>query len=312
MRLNLASRKEEAHDDAVWAATWAAGGTGVLSGSVDETVKMWTLGQSDTPALDHLHTWSGHTLGVVSIDVEPRGEFAASSSLDSFIRIWNIQDHSTKAVLETAPSETWQVKLQQAEDRLLIAAAGGSSNKIVIYNVDEAKAVQELKLPPVDDKRKKETFVLSLAYSPDGTRIACGCMDGIVVVFDVSTTKIAALLEGHFKPVRSIAFTPDGKQLITACDDMHSHTYDLTGGAVSAAYSGHASWVLSVTCHPDGTTFATGSSDSKVKLWDLRAQTCLQTVTDHSDQVWGVAFNEKGNRLASVSDDKSVAVYTYS
>lgn len=288
MRLNLASRKEEAHDDAVWAATWAAGGTGVLSGSVDETVKMWTLGQSDTPALDHLHTWSGHTLGVVSIDVEPRGEFAASSSLDSFIRIWNIQDHSTKAVLETAPSETWQVKLQQAEDRLLIAAAGGSSNKIVIYNVDEAKAVQELKLPPVrsliphtsvwtvclpqlllplhfhvhlptlccniaaclpglqthkcqtyasaalcgklpaivlhtcchqsgaylckrlqvDDKRKKETFVLSLAYSPDGTRIACGCMDGIVVVFDVSTTKIAALLEGHFKPVRSIAFTP--------------------------------------------------------------------------------------------------------
>ena len=60
----------------------------------------------------------------------------------------------------------------------------------------------------VDDKRKKDTFVLSLAYSPDGSRIACGCMDGIVAVFDVSTGKLVSVLEGHFKPVRSVAFTP--------------------------------------------------------------------------------------------------------
>ena len=60
----------------------------------------------------------------------------------------------------------------------------------------------------VDDKRKKDTFVLSLAYSPDGQQIACGCMDGIVAIFDVNTGKLTNVLEGHFKPVRSISFTP--------------------------------------------------------------------------------------------------------
>lgn len=34
------------------------------------------------------------------------------------------------------------------------------------------------------------SFVLSLAYSPDGRRLACGTMDGTVAVFDVATAKL--------------------------------------------------------------------------------------------------------------------------
>jgi WD repeat-containing protein 61 len=50
--------------------------------------------------------------------------------------------------------------------------------------------------------------VLSVAYSPDGRRLACGCMDGVVAVFDVDSGKLLHALEGHFKPVRSLVFTP--------------------------------------------------------------------------------------------------------
>ncbi|KAK9796627.1 hypothetical protein WJX73_003482 [Symbiochloris irregularis] len=310
MRLALTSRKEDAHDDAVWSATWNNNNNSIISGSVDESVKNWSIGSSDAPALDNLHTWTGHTLGVVSVDVDSTGQTAVSSSLDSFIRVWGIESHDTVAVIETAPSETWQVKFHPNADKQLVAAAGGSSNQIMIYSMD-ADVVQTLQLPPVDASRKKETFVLSLAYSPDGQRMACGCMDGIVAMFDVETGKLLTSMEGHFKPVRSLAFTPDSRQLLTGCDDMHTQAYDVANGAVSASFSGHASWVLSVTCHPDGTAFATGSSDSQVKLWDLRAQTCLQTLTDHTDQVWGVSFNKAGTHLASVSDDKSLAVYSY-
>ena len=166
MRLNLTSRKEEAHDDAVWAATWVPESDSIISGSVDESVKMWSVGDSDTPALDNQHTWTGHTLGVVSVDVDPSGEYAASSSLDSFIRVWNVQDHSTKSVIETAPSETWQVRLHPSADQLLVAAAGGSSNKIFIYGTDEAKAVQQLDLPPVSSPLLTNAWSFAtIAYS---------------------------------------------------------------------------------------------------------------------------------------------------
>jgi WD repeat-containing protein 61 len=58
--------------------------------------------------------------------------------------------------------------------------------------------------------------VLSVAFSPDGDKIACGCMDGSVCVFDVSTKQVTADLVGHFKPVRSVVFTPGA--LISASD----------------------------------------------------------------------------------------------
>ncbi len=41
--------------------------------------------------VENSHTYTSHTLGVVSVTVDPTGTFAASSALDSFIRVWNLQ-----------------------------------------------------------------------------------------------------------------------------------------------------------------------------------------------------------------------------
>ena len=59
-----------------------------------------------------------------------------------------------------------------------------------------------------DEKQKREKFVLSVAFSPDGKRLACGVMDGTVVVFDVPSSKLMHTLTGHHKPVRDVCFTP--------------------------------------------------------------------------------------------------------
>ena len=58
------------------------------------------------------------------------------------------------------------------------------------------------------DRHKRDRFVLSVAYSPDGLKLACGVMDGTVAVYDVTTSKQLGVLEGHHKPVRSLCFTP--------------------------------------------------------------------------------------------------------
>jgi WD40 repeat protein len=63
-------------------------------------------------------------------------------------------------------------------------------------------------IPQGEDNFKKERFVLSVAYSPDGKRLACGSMDGTVGVFDTTSGKLLHTLDGHFKPVRALTFTP--------------------------------------------------------------------------------------------------------
>jgi WD40 repeat protein len=59
-----------------------------------------------------------------------------------------------------------------------------------------------------EDKSRRERFVLSVAHSPDGQRLACGAMDGTVCVFDTTTGAVVSSMQGHFKPVRSLTFMP--------------------------------------------------------------------------------------------------------
>ena len=60
----------------------------------------------------------------------------------------------------------------------------------------------------VEDRKKKDAFALSIAFSPDGRLLACGGMSGGVGLFDAETGKLIGMLEGHYKPVRSLVFTP--------------------------------------------------------------------------------------------------------
>ena len=83
--------------------------------------------------------------------IDGSGTYAASSALDSFIRVWNLEETSTKAVMETPPSETWQICFHPTADTLTIAAAGGSSNSVALWNCDTAQKAEQdlLKIPGV-------------------------------------------------------------------------------------------------------------------------------------------------------------------
>lgn len=50
---------------------------------------------------------AGHSLGVVAVAAHPAGTIAASTSLDSFVRVFDIDTNATVATLETPPSEAW-------------------------------------------------------------------------------------------------------------------------------------------------------------------------------------------------------------
>ena len=59
------------------------------------------------------------------------------------------QDNSTKAVIETPPSETWQIKFHPASDSLILAAAGGSSSKVALWSGEDAQSKAHLGIPAV-------------------------------------------------------------------------------------------------------------------------------------------------------------------
>ncbi|CAH9101833.1 unnamed protein product [Cuscuta epithymum] len=325
MKLASLDSIQNAHDDSIWAATWVRPNDGapplLITGGLDETVRLW-----DSDKFTRVRTNTGHCLGVVSVAAHPTRRIAASASIDSFVRVFDVDSNVTIATLEAPPSEVWQLSFNPEGSAL--AAAGGGSLSIKLWDTTNWQHIFDLSIPRSEvskpqtaEKSSTKKFVLSVAWSPDGRLIACGSMDGTISVFDVSRAKFLHFLEGHCMPVRSLVFSPslhDSRMLFSASDDGHVHVYDALGKALIMPLSGHSSWVLSVDVSPDGGAIATGSSDKSVRLWDLKMRAASQIMTTHSDQVWGVAFGPSGKTdrgscmLASVSDDKSIAFYLYS
>jgi WD40 repeat protein len=139
--------------------------------------------------------------------------------------------------------------------------------------------------------------VSSVAFSPDGTRLASGSYDCTVKVWDAHSGQCLQTLEGHSDPVSSVAFSPDGTRLASGSYDCTVKVWDAHSGQCLQTLEGHGDSVTSVAFSPDGTRLASGSYDSIVKVWDAHSGQCLQTLEGHDDFVTSVAFSPDGTYL---------------
>ena len=68
-------------------------------------------------------------------------------------------------------------------------------------------------------------WVLSVAWSPDGTKLASGSRDKTVRIWEAATGKQLWQLRGHTDVVRSVCFSSDGKEL-SGSDDSTVRNWD--------------------------------------------------------------------------------------
>ncbi|VEN50255.1 unnamed protein product, partial [Callosobruchus maculatus] len=317
-------KKENAHDESIWSCAWGRYSGEkkkkndddhqddksrdsimsdeppidyIVTGGVDDLVKVWEL-QDDRLILKH--NLEGHSLGVVSVAISNNGKMCASSSLDSSMRIWDLEKGEKITNIDVGPLDLWTVAFSP-DDKYIIS--GSHAGLITSYSVETTKAEHTF--------GSRGKFTLSIAYSPDGRYIASGAIDGIINIFDVHSNKLWHALEGHAMPIRSLCFSPDSQLLLTASDDGHMKLYDVQHlSDVVVTLSGHASWVLSVAFSPDGKYFVSGSSDKTVKVWDVASKQCIHTFKEHNDQVWGVKYSPDGSKIVSVSEDRSINIYS--
>ena len=157
--------------------------------------------------------------------------------------------------------------------------------------------------------REHPEGVRAVAFSPDGEKVASGCWDKVVRVYEVRTGKELAVLKGHTDAVNSVSFSPDGKTLASCSLDQTIILWDLAKAAESKRFAGHGDWVLCVAFFPDGKSLASAGKDATVRVWDVGTGQERQTIKLPGAPVEAVAVSPDGKTLASGGWDSVVRLW---
>ena len=117
-----------------------------------------------------------------------------------------------------------------------------------------------------------DSWVFSLAFSPDGARAFSGGGEGRVVVWETAaaTPKPIRTIEAHRGWVRAIAVSPDGSILATGGNDQTVRLWNPSTGALVRELNGHLGHIYSLEYHPGGKSLLSGDLKGTIKEWDPR------------------------------------------
>ncbi|KAF5841762.1 WD40-repeat-containing domain protein [Dunaliella salina] len=231
-------------------------GATLVSGSFDNTIKLWDVASGSCRA-----TLEGHTKRVRSVAVSKDGCTLVSGSDDRTARLWDLGSCRLTATLSDHTG--WVFSVAISPDNATVAS--GSEDKTVrLWDARSGSHKATL--------QGHSAFVYCVAFSVDGTRLASGGGpgDATVRLWDTSSTSCVATLKGHTSAVRDVVFSQDGAALLSASDDSTVWVWDLKGsGECVATLRGHGGIVWSVAVSPDGRRLASGSRDQNIKLWRI-------------------------------------------
>jgi WD40 repeat protein/tRNA A-37 threonylcarbamoyl transferase component Bud32 len=292
----------------IWGSAWSPDGRWLAAGNDDGEVHLWELEVRGEGAV----LKSGTSL-VYAVAFSPDGRILAATALDEAgeaagaIHLWDMGSRQLSGVLVGHTRGVVSVRFSP-DGRWLASMAGSpymANQPCEIFLWDAASRQKRAEF-----KRDHSLVGLQCSFSPDGTRLATPHGDGSIVLWDLPSNQIAAMLTGHRGVVVCVDYSPDGRSLASGGIDGTVRLWDAEGRRLEDVVGTHAGPVYAVKFSPDGRRLASASMDHTAKLWDLVEGGELTTFRGHAGRVFSVSFSPDGRQVATGSHDGTVKLWT--
>ena len=256
---------------------------------------------------ERVFTLKGHTDWVNDLAFSAAGTQLVTASSDGTIRVWNVRPEG-RPELFTITGRA--LAYHPSGDHLATAWQG----LISLWDTVTGQVMLSLQAPDYAGEFG------SLAFSPDGTRLAAGAANGAVYVWEESGQFLYALRDPRevesSAAVLKVAFSPDSRQLAVVKGQAEILMWDVrTGeladrlGRLSFSYSHESSTFHSLAYSQLSAALIATAGGGGTELRRVSTGELLPLSLPHPLTVLDVAFSPDAQRLASVGDDGVVKIW---
>merc|ERR1712137_1135407 len=223
-------------------------GDNMFSSSMDDSIRITPTGGL---------TYSGDSIGTDSpvVGVDSKGGVTVAASMKS---IYVLQGNTVKHTIPVS----WSPSSVAVSNDGSQCVVGGQDNHIHLFSLSGTPSETKV-------MEGHRGAVISLQYSPCGSKIASGGKDRNVMVWSASGD---LEIEGwifHNAQVGSVAWSPDGKRIASASQDQNLIIWNTEAKTTRIVIKGaHRGGCNCVSWWDDNTIFSAGQ-DCTIKSWKL-------------------------------------------
>jgi WD40 repeat protein len=189
------------HTHAVWSVAFSSDGQSIASGSLDGTIRLWYQ-----PFGSCHHSLKGHESGVCAVAFAPRFPVMTSEKAA-------VARHDRQLLASGSQDQTiclWAVTTQAP----VLDAVTGSASVAVL---------------PLNTLHGHTGWIRCIAFNADGTLLASGDSNGIVIVWQTVTGDRLHTFQAHANLVLAVTFSPDDRVLASSGGDGIIKCWDVSG-----------------------------------------------------------------------------------
>jgi WD40 repeat protein len=289
-------------------------GRWLAAGSVDNTdhtVKVWNVTTGE-----EVYILSGHEDWIINVIFTPDGRRLVSLGRDRQVNVWDLPSGEPGASApggrRLAPRWTWKPGTNS-----VCGVAVSSNGAHVAFGgptADGNVRVYDLTTGDLLHTLRGDYRTVSVAFSPDGRRLASAGYDGIVRLWDTTTGHEVLSLRGHDDIVGRVLFSPDGQRLAAAIADgmvkiWDASPFDEKSQPHIRSIGVQEGEFYGLDFSPDSRWLASASTDGLIKLWDPQTGNLVRAFRGHKEAALCVAFSPNGKRLISGSMDRTAKLW---
>jgi WD40 repeat protein len=262
-----------------------------------KTVLLWNVDALDKPLV-----LTGHGTSVIDAAIDGQGRRVAIACDDHTVTIWDVDGAREVAVIN-GYAPTYAVM-----ERDSIALSGDGTHVAFLNGKAAEIASTTGQAKPVDLAGHTDA-VLSIAYSPDGQRVATTSLDRTTRVWNAVGGQAEVFRIASSHPVH-VELSADGSRVLTVDDNGTVRVWRTGTGGSPTVFNALDYTPYCATLRSDGRWLVAGTKEGAVLVWNVDTP---QKPSVFRGPAWvrSASFTPEGTRIITASDDGRARIWSF-